>query len=227
MSENNVGSLPRSSPGIYKTATKVQSMFSPNKSANNRLLSVPAASIENATIAAAATVTAAEGISLWRYLLIFLILMVLAGNLVLFLIKPADKSITHLYDPLINLYKTHFTNGKNNQPIVASVSKKNNDAAVNKLEKALDENKVRNNIDGQKVNLEPEPVKKYKKLPVIPETDDATSRIQMNPKSKSGFCYIGEDRGFRNCIEVGGGDVCMSGDIFPTEAICINPNLRE
>ena len=71
-----------------------------------------------------------------------------------------------------------------------------------------------------------EDVKNYKKLPVIPEVDDSTSRIQMKPTSKAGFCYIGEDRGFRSCIDVGEGDVCMSGDIFPTEAVCINPNLR-
>jgi hypothetical protein len=44
---------------------------------------------------------------------------------------------------------------------------------------------------------------------------------------KSGYCYIGEDRGFRSCVKVGQMDQCMSGDIFPTEAICINPNLRE
>ena len=69
-------------------------------------------------------------------------------------------------------------------------------------------------------------VKKYNKLPVIPEADDSTSTVQK-PASKSGFCYIGEDRGFRSCIEVGEGETCMSGDIFPTEAICINPNLRE
>ena len=69
--------------------------------------------------------------------------------------------------------------------------------------------------------------KKYKKKPVIPQADDATSMTQMKHKSKAGFCYIGEDRGFRSCIEVGEGDVCMSGDIFPTRAICINPNLRE
>ena len=71
------------------------------------------------------------------------------------------------------------------------------------------------------------PEKKYKKKPVIPAADDSTSVTQMKPKSKAGFCYIGEDRGFRSCIEVGEGDVCMSGDIFPTQAICINPNLRE
>jgi len=42
----------------------------------------------------------------------------------------------------------------------------------------------------------------------------------------AGFCYIGEDRGNRSCIEVEKTDMCMSGDIFPTHGTCINPNLR-
>ena len=58
-----------------------------------------------------------------------------------------------------------------------------------------------------------------------PQPDDATSRTQRT--GKSGFCYIGEDRGFRSCIKVGEQDTCMSGDIFPTQAICINPRLRQ
>ena len=58
-----------------------------------------------------------------------------------------------------------------------------------------------------------------------PQPDDATSRTQRT--GKSGYCYIGEDRGFRSCIKVGEDDTCMSGDIFPTHAICINPRLRQ
>ena len=58
-----------------------------------------------------------------------------------------------------------------------------------------------------------------------PQPDDATSRTQRS--GKSGYCYIGEDRGFRSCIQVGEEDTCMSGDIFPTQAICINPRLRQ
>jgi hypothetical protein len=58
-----------------------------------------------------------------------------------------------------------------------------------------------------------------------PQPDDATSRTQRI--GKSGYCYIGEDRGFRSCIKVGEEDTCMSGDIFPTQAICINPRLRQ
>lgn len=59
-----------------------------------------------------------------------------------------------------------------------------------------------------------------------PMPDDATSVTQSSGRSKSGYCYIGEDRGFRSCIKVGENDQCMSGDIFPTMDICINPNLR-
>lgn len=46
------------------------------------------------------------------------------------------------------------------------------------------------------------------------------------PGPKSGFCYIGEDRGFRSCIEVGESTKCMSGEIFPTREVCVNPSLR-
>jgi hypothetical protein len=55
--------------------------------------------------------------------------------------------------------------------------------------------------------------------------DDSHSAIQTGG-GKSGWCFIGEDRGFRSCAEVGPNDQCMSGDIFPTRDICVNPNLR-
>ena len=60
-----------------------------------------------------------------------------------------------------------------------------------------------------------------------PVPDDAGSKTQMsNPSGKAGYCYIGEDRGYRSCMKVGERDSCMSGEIFPTKDICINPNLR-
>jgi hypothetical protein len=59
----------------------------------------------------------------------------------------------------------------------------------------------------------------------IPVADDATSSTHI-PRTKSGYCYIGEDRGFRSCIEVSKDTKCMSGDIFPTMDVCVNPRLR-
>ena len=60
-----------------------------------------------------------------------------------------------------------------------------------------------------------------------PLPDDATSSTQRTGPTKSGYCYIGEDRGFRSCVSVKDSDVCMSGQIFPSNEICVNPNLRE
>ena len=54
--------------------------------------------------------------------------------------------------------------------------------------------------------------------------DDSRSSIQTT--GKSGWCYIGDDQGLRTCSEIGVNDVCMSGDVFPTQPVCINPNLR-
>jgi hypothetical protein len=57
-----------------------------------------------------------------------------------------------------------------------------------------------------------------------PSPDDSRSVFQSN--GKAGWCFIGEDQGVRTCSEIGINDMCMSGDIFPTQDICMNPSLR-
>jgi hypothetical protein len=42
----------------------------------------------------------------------------------------------------------------------------------------------------------------------------------------NGFCYIGYDKNQRECTNVYEGDICMSGQVFPTMAVCLNPHLR-
>ena len=54
--------------------------------------------------------------------------------------------------------------------------------------------------------------------------DSNSSSIQQ--KGGKGFCYIGEDKGARVCASVEESDTCMSGNIFPTKDMCINPKLR-
>lgn len=58
------------------------------------------------------------------------------------------------------------------------------------------------------------------------QANEASSSVHLSGKNKSGWCYIGEDKGFRSCAKVGVNDECMSGNIFPTKDICVNPNLR-
>jgi hypothetical protein len=101
---------------------------------------------------------------------------------------------------------------------------------VNLLEKGISSKSITmNKIDDENkidMKLLEKSVQKINKPE--PEPDDAGSRTQSSKiKQKSGFCYIGEDRGFRRCISVGEADKCLSGDIFPTDEICVNPSLRE
>lgn len=58
--------------------------------------------------------------------------------------------------------------------------------------------------------------------------DDASSSIQSGSKlGQAGFCYIGQDvNHVRGCMEISAQDRCMSGDVYPTRDICINPSLR-
>jgi len=56
------------------------------------------------------------------------------------------------------------------------------------------------------------------------EAQDASSSVHT--ADKPGWCYVGDDRGYRTCAEVGVNDQCMSGDIFPSQELCMNPNLR-
>ena len=56
---------------------------------------------------------------------------------------------------------------------------------------------------------------------VIPDATE--SRIQSG---KTGWCFIGANNLSRSCAEIGVNDMCMSGEIYPTKDVCINPNLR-
>ena len=63
--------------------------------------------------------------------------------------------------------------------------------------------------------------------PKRPSPDDGIGSSIQKKNSKGGWCYVGTDRSYRSCIKVKDSDSCMSGNIFPTKEICINPNLRQ
>jgi len=80
------------------------------------------------------------------------------------------------------------------------------------------------NIDKWQQNSLTKALENSKKSTDHISPDDSRSSIQTT--GKSGWCYIGEDEGIRTCSQIGVNDVCMSGDVFPTQSVCVNPNLR-
>jgi hypothetical protein len=167
--------------------------------------------------------------NMFKYIIIFIILAVLGFNLFTYVGK-FSKLLGKITDYIINIFKpilAYFgygvtTTAKKTIDLTAKGSKKAINVAagtltggINVLEKGL--NNKKNNLD--------KALKKAKQSQPLP--DESGSLTQSNKGThKAGFCYIGEDRGFRSCISVGEGDTCMSGDIFPSKDLCINPNLR-
>ena len=57
-------------------------------------------------------------------------------------------------------------------------------------------------------------------------TDEYENTEDNKVKLKSGYCYIGSQKNKRYCAEISESSKCMSGDIYPSLDICVNPNIR-
>lgn len=168
-----------------------------------------------------------ESISVWsiaRYILIFVLILFLITSLIPWTLDW----IKNKYDTIVAPTTNTITNNENSVKSTLSTSFDN---VVDLMENSIGKPSVKfNRIDDPNTTTQKaiqNAVKSQHKQQTKPSEDEAGSSTQQLQSRKSGYCYIGEDRGFRSCVQVGEGDTCMSGDIFPTNAICINPNLRE
>ena len=60
----------------------------------------------------------------------------------------------------------------------------------------------------------------------IPSSSSSPIQTSIAATSKSSWCLTGEYKERRGCIEIGENDRCMSGQVFPTQALCLNPNIQ-
>ena len=191
-----------------------------------------------------------QNMSATSWLLVILILTFLGFNIFLYLAKGTEQ-LNNVIGPVVEFISNFF--GKISGQII-DVSAEGGKAVVNTGAGAIDtgltaiQNVTPNNsITPNKASSSVSSVPVTQNQPDIMsnntlnkalnstqnkqqsntdyEADEASSSIQSGPP-KSGWCYIGEDRGFRTCAQVGVNDKCMSGEIFPSQEICINPNLR-
>ena len=219
------------SPSAFRSraaSSGEKSMFSSPSAALTAASLLPAAASASLLLPDSANST--TGHPWLKYLMIFLVICFLVLLLVFYFAKK--------YIPDLSLvmkvfgYSGGTTSVPNtNTTTTTAVQPKTADTqiATTDLKKTQDEEELETNAM-QPNAIPPNATSKPTSNVYVPEPmpDDAGSRTQSSKsKSGAGFCYIGEDRGFRSCIKVGDGDTCMSGDIFPTEAICVNPNLRQ
>ena len=172
-----------------------------------------------------------------RYALIIIILAFLGFNLFTYLGKVTG-GVADVFKPILGalgigagetIKQTVSVSAEGTKGVV-DVAAGTVGSGVDLLEQGLTGNSQRNKIDdasaGTGVALDAAVSNAGNSDDPVP--DDAGSRTQSSKASgKAGHCYIGEDRGFRSCIKVTQADTCMSGDIFPSREICVNPSLRE
>ena len=152
-------------------------------------------------------------------------------NIFVYLAK-GTQTITDIFSPIINKFVSIFASTTKQ---VVNVSAEGAKTVVNTTANTVDAGLSEVQNITAPSSLKSEPITndvpyqnrtiKHQMLANEYSADDSTSTIQSGSQ-KSGWCYIGEDRGFRSCAEVGINDTCMSGDIFPSHEICVNPTLR-
>jgi hypothetical protein len=168
------------------------------------------------TSSSSSSSTGLFGISLMTWILIILILAFLGFNVFVYLAQ-GTQTIT---DILEMLFGTTLAATGEVIDVSAEGAKKVVGGTANVLEKGLtaiqDITPNESKAEEQSLNASHQQDPDY-------QAHEASSSVSAG---KSGWCFIGEDKGFRSCSQVGEKDTCMSGDIFPTQEICMNPNLR-
>ena len=172
---------------------------------------------------------------LFRIFFIILIIAFLGFNIFAYLGLITGKTAEYLKPlleylgyPIVDTTKQTLRKSIEGTKDIIDIAAVGVDTTLDTLEKSLDGkadimkslNNAKSRIDKKKSNI------KKQEIHIEPSPDESGSSTQITRRGKSGFCYIGEDRGNRSCIEVGVNDECMSGNIFPSRDICINPNLR-
>jgi len=185
-----------------------------------------------------------KSINLTTWILIFLILAFLGFNIFVYLAK-GTQDITNFFAPLLEkLFGTAASVTGQTVDVAAEGAK----AVVGGTATVV--NTGLTGIQNITPNTAPSGLKSQSVQGTMPQ-QDMTSNNSLNRTlnnsqqggqnndyqaieasssvgggGQAGWCFIGEDRGYRTCSQVSANDKCMSGDIFPSQELCINPNLR-
>ena len=172
------------------------------------------------------------------YIIIGILLLAFIGFNIFNYLAYGTDFITTITSPFINFIamitgdttKTTISNTSSGSKTVLDSSSKTGKTIIDNLEKGSN-----TSIDYLQKNIKETASKSI----VNPENDDnLNENKKQNNDSESepepirtnslnqGYCYVGKINDTRYCAKVSGRDQCMSGDIYPSMDICVNPNLR-
>jgi hypothetical protein len=193
--------------------------------------------------------TSGEGMfsSWWVWIFIILLLAYLGFNIFNYLAKGAQET-NEVLSPFWAYIMSFFNYGPSIMPLddsevqsqyendsddvgkqggaqpISAENAKPNPASVSKMSPdSVNNQNVPDNAQNTALNR----ALNISKQQELPKQDYvANDSYDNTQQGKAGWCYIGSEQGYRSCSQVGEADTCMSGNIFPTQDICVNPSLR-
>jgi hypothetical protein len=160
--------------------------------------------------------------SIFKIILAIFIISILALNVYSFVTEGVD-AYSYMFNPSQKLPEKELTlnqnekdSGEDETAVDVAVEKKAMENKKNPTELETIMENSKNNVEGSlETTVVEKSIDNYK-----------ASNVSLNAKSKAGYCYVGADRSVRTCVQVGEDDVCMSGEIYPSLDLCVNPNLK-
>ena len=150
-------------------------------------------------------------------------------------LQPILSSIANVFGLTLGSFiKTTSDESTKGVVTIAETTNKAVDDVVDETQKVLGGTPVEKDDESEDEEEEDESGEKAldKAIDLAPqkksvvEADEAGSKTQ-GKTGKAGWCYIGEDRGFRSCAKVGRQQECESGEYFSRKELCENPDLRK
>jgi hypothetical protein len=141
------------------------------------------------------------------------------------------QTISNIFGPLFTQILSIFgyTAGTvidKSTDVVTDVAKSGIDLTGDTIQSAagLLKDASRGNVDTAAVNQLDRAINRSKPSTNQPVPDASVDPIQKPiTAGKVNWCLVGEYQGKRGCIEVNDDSKCMSGQVFPSQNMCLNP----
>lgn len=171
-------------------------------------------------------------------ILLFLLILSILGTTIFIILGNSIKNMVDiLLEFLINFLSFFgYTTGtvlNKTADVVGDTAKTGIDIAQgtffnvgNIIKDASDENvdeNTKNSLDNA-LKISPIPLQPQSTPTPTPSENPIQKPISS---SKSNWCLVGEYSEKRGCIEIKDQDRCLSGQVFPTQQLCLNPNLSQ
>ena len=146
------------------------------------------------------------------------------GWIIFFLVLVLLWVLYYFRENILNLFKGTPSDNETYKKIQADMQamKKEDDERHKKIQEDI--NSIKSQEETHKKTQESINAGGVKQLDDKLNTVSAYKQEQL--VKENSYCYIGTENGERECTNAYAGDVCMSGQIFPKMAICVNPRLR-